>query len=200
MLLKGRREGGDNLLPQHPLRDRQPLFAYSPCEGRKEKARGKFPLNPRLSFSLSLTSTCSRSLRYTKGGSLDSRYGQSATSVAATAFPVYLTTAAGPGPGSAATGTAVQVVPILTAQALQPPPLPNAADEGERKCIVWPFAHPSRRVASAICEDHGAEFLSRPSLHVRPARESPHSCCHETRVNLSGLEIAKGEMEGARLN
>ena len=148
MLLKGRREGGDNLLPQHPLRDRQPLFAYSPCEGRKEKARGKFPLNPRLSFSLSLTSTCSRSLRYTKGGSLDSRYGQSATSVAATAaaFPVYLTTAAGPGPGSAATGTAVQVVPILTAQALQPPPLPNAADEGERTCIVWPFAHPSRRV------------------------------------------------------
>ena len=144
MLLKGRREGGDNILPQHPLRDRQPLFAYSPCEGRKEKARGKFPLNPRLSFSLSLTSTCSRSLRYTKGGSLDSRYGQSPTSVAATAaaFPVYLTTAAAAamGPGSAATGTALQVVPILTAQALQPPQ-PNAADEGERIFLVGPFAH-----------------------------------------------------------
>ena len=77
-----------------------------------------------------LTFTCafSRSLRYTKGGSLDSRYGPSAAT-ATGAFPVYLTTAAPAGPGSVATGAAMQVVPILTAaQALQP----SAAIEGEK--------------------------------------------------------------------
>ena len=42
-------------------------------------------------------------------------------------FAVYLATAAA-GPGSGAAGTAVQVVPILTAQALQQPP---KVDEGK---------------------------------------------------------------------
>ena len=81
-----------------------------------------------LTYSLTFTSAFSRSLRYTKGGSLDSRYGQSAAT-AAGAFPVYLTTAAPAGPGSVTTGTAMQVLPILTAQqALQP----VVANEGEK--------------------------------------------------------------------
>ena len=83
-----------------------------------------------LTYSLTFTCAFSRSLRYTKGGSLDSRYGPSAAT-AAGAFPVYLTTAATvAGPGSVGTGTAMQVVPILTAaQALQP----SAPNEGEKK-------------------------------------------------------------------
>ena len=143
---EGEREGGDSL-PQHPL-GIDGLSIYSPIrrgrkEGRKEgRKKGRqagrgISSPPTLILSPTTASNCSsRSLRYTKGGSLDSRYGQSATSVAATAaaFPVYLTTAAtvaaaAAGPGAAAAGTAMQVVPILAAQALRPP---NDADEGER--------------------------------------------------------------------